>query len=41
MTFNYTNRITSSLSYLNFFDGDPLNASVDRDFLSFSIRYFY
>ncbi len=41
VTFNYTNRITSTLSYLNFFDGDPLNAAVDRDFLSFNIRYFY
>jgi hypothetical protein len=41
LSFNYTNRITANLSYANFFGGKPLNAGVDRDFLSFNIRYFY
>ena len=38
---NYTNSITANLTYVNFFDGKPLDSSVDRDFLSFNIRYHY
>jgi hypothetical protein len=38
---NFTNTITANLSYVSFFGGKPLNASVDRDFLSFNIRYHY
>jgi len=38
---NYTNTVTAGLSYVSFFGGKPLNASVDRDFLSFNIRYYY
>jgi hypothetical protein len=41
VTFNYLNRITASLSYVSFFDGKPLNGSVDRDFVTFNIRYYY
>jgi hypothetical protein len=41
VAFNYTNTITARLTYVNFFDGKPLNAGVDRDFLSFNIRYYY
>jgi hypothetical protein len=38
---NYTNTVTLNLTYVNFFDGKPLNAGVDRDFFSLSIRYHY
>jgi hypothetical protein len=41
LTVNWTNRITADFSYVNFFDGKPLNAGVDRDFISFAVRYFY
>jgi hypothetical protein len=41
VTLNYINTITANLSYVSFFDGKPLNANVDRDFLSFDIRYYY
>ena len=41
MDLNYTNTITANLTYVSFFDGKPLNANVDRDFLSFNIRYYY
>ena len=41
MTLNYINTITANLTYVSFFDGKPLNAGVDRDFLSFNIRYYY
>jgi hypothetical protein len=41
VTLNYTNTITANLSYVSFFDGKPLNANVDRDFISFNIRYHY
>jgi hypothetical protein len=40
-THNYTNTITATLSYVSFLGGKPLNAGVDRDFLSFNIRYYY
>jgi hypothetical protein len=38
---NWINTVTGSLTYVSFLDGKPLNAGVDRDFLSFSIRYYY
>jgi hypothetical protein len=38
---NYTNRVTADLRYVNFFDGRPLNAQLDRDFFSFSLRFHY
>jgi hypothetical protein len=41
LTVNWTNRITADFSYVNFFDGKPLNAGVDRDFMTFAVRYFY
>jgi hypothetical protein len=41
LTANWTNRITADVVYVNFFDGKPLNAGVDRDFVNFSVRYFY
>jgi hypothetical protein len=41
VTLNYTNTITANLTYVSFFGGKPLNANVDRDFLSFNIRYYY
>jgi hypothetical protein len=41
MGLNYTNTVTLNLTYVSFFDGKPLNAGVDRDFFSFSIRYHY
>ncbi|MBW2399098.1 MAG: DUF1302 family protein [Deltaproteobacteria bacterium] len=41
LTVNYTNSITADFIYVNFFDGKPLNAGVDRDFFSFSLRYYY
>jgi hypothetical protein len=41
VTLNYINTITADLSYVSFFGGEPLNAGVDRDFLSFNIRYYY
>jgi hypothetical protein len=40
-SFNYINTVTANLQYVSFFDGKPLNAGVDRDFISFSIRYHY
>ncbi len=41
VTLNYTNHVTANLSYVSFFGGKPLNSGVDRDFLSFNIRYYY
>jgi hypothetical protein len=40
-SFNYINTITVDLTYVSFFDGKPLNAGVDRDFISFNIRYHF
>jgi hypothetical protein len=41
VNFDYINRITANVTYFNSFDGEPLNAGADRDFVSFNIRYFY
>ena len=40
-SFNYINKVTANLSYVSFFGGKPVNAGVDRDFISFNIRYHY
>jgi hypothetical protein len=41
VSLNWTNTITANLTYVSFFDGKPLNAGIDRDFLTFNIRYYY
>ncbi len=38
---DWTNRITANLTYVNFFSGKPLNAGVDRDFITFNVRFYY
>ncbi len=37
--FDYINRWDASLSYTNFFDGEPGNQLVDRDFIRLQLRY--
>jgi hypothetical protein len=41
VSLNYTNTITANITYVSFFGGKPLNAGVDRDFVSFNVRYHY
>lgn len=39
LEFEYINRWEASLSYTNFFDGEPGNQLVDRDFIRLQLRY--
>jgi hypothetical protein len=38
---NYTNRVTTDLTYVTFFGDNPLNLTADRDLVQFSLRYYY
>jgi hypothetical protein len=38
---NYTNRWTANLAYAAFLGDNPLDLTADRDFVRFSLRYYY
>jgi hypothetical protein len=38
---HYLNSVSGQLSYTTFFGGDDFNLLKDRDFVSFSLSYFF